>query len=470
MPKERSGKAARANGAHRAGDPLHASAGRSAALAIVAAARERQAYTRDLIEPMLRGRRLSREDRAFATMLALGVAASSGTLDEVIDRALDNPHDVKPNVRDALRLSTFEIVFLGKADYVAVDQGVELVRSVAPRAAGLANAVLRRVARLSDAFPFGDPETDEAARARLYAFPLWLSQRIAEDRGDLAAMELMESSNGQAPLYIAVNAARARDEEIAAAFAEIGCELVPGTVHGRKVEGCYRLEEPRALSDGRIAHLLSLGKLLVSDAASQAIARIALPQEAPASFLEVGSGRATKTILLQSNALRAWGRQMDLAAIDNYAFKGDIARERAHAYGIDLGEMIIGDATKLDRYVDDRLFDAVFIDAPCSGLGTLRRHPEIRWRIDASDIATLANVGRDLLRSCARHVAVGGQLVYATCTVTREENECVVESFMDSDFGSRFELEDIGGHRFFSTQVSPGSCDAHFAAKLVRVS
>lgn len=448
--------------------PSHASAARRAAYDIVSAVRERDAYTHDLIEPLLKGRGLSREDRAFATMLSLGVAASSGTLDEIIDRALDRPSDVKPDVRDSLRISAFEIVFLGKDAYAAVDQGVELVRCVAPRAAGLANAVLRRVVRLAEEFPFGDPHTDIDAFARLYAFPTWLAKRLVADIGAEAARDLMEASNGQAPVFIAVNAAKATDEEIVAAFEDAGCAMAPGEANGRAVDGCYRVAEPRILADGRIRHLIAQGKLLVSDASSQAIARIALPARKPSSFLEVGSGRATKTILLQSGALRTWGSQMELTAIDNYAFKGSIASERAQAYGIRLDEMIAGDASKLDRYVRDRLFDAVFIDAPCSGLGTLRRHPEIRWRLTESDIDTLADVGLSLLESAARHTAPGGQITYATCTVTHAENNGVVKRFLEGEAGRGFELALIDGASCFATRVSADSPDAHFAVRFVR--
>lgn len=446
----------------------HASAGRVAAYDIVAAVCERDAFTHDLIEPTLRGRGLSREDRAFATMLALGVAASVGTLDEIIDRALDRPSDVKPNVRDALRISAFEIVFLGKDAYVAVDQGVELARRVAPRAAGLANVALRRIVKLSEAFPFGDPTTDIDAFSRLYAFPTWLAKRLVSDIGAEAARDLMKASNGQAPLFVAVNAAKATDDEVVSVLEDIGGTVAPGEAGGRVVPGCYRVSDHRVLADGRARHLIAQGKLLVSDASSQAIARLALPESMPSSFLEVGSGRATKTILLQSNAMRAWGRQMDMTAIDNYAFKAQIVRGRAAAYGIDVADVIAGDATKLDRFVGNRTFGAVFIDAPCSGLGTLRRHPEIRWRLKPEDISKLADVGCALLESAARHVELGGVITYATCTVTHAENNGVVMRFLQSEVGSSFTLAPIDGASCFATRVSEDSPDAHFAVRFVR--
>ena len=149
-----------------------ASPARLAALDVVRAVRERDAFAQDVIGTRIDRSDLSSEDRAFATKLALGVVSATGTLDEIIDRALNAPSDVKPDVRDALRVSTYEIIFLGKTPHAAVDQGVELVRSFAMSASGLANAVLRKIVLMRQAFPFGDPMRDPEALARLHAFQI----------------------------------------------------------------------------------------------------------------------------------------------------------------------------------------------------------------------------------------------------------------------------------------------------------
>ena len=304
-----------------AGRSSKASPARLAALAVCGDVRRRDAYAQDVIARRVDGSPMAREDRAFATRLALGVASSWGTLDEVLDRALDKPGDVQDDVRDALRIAAYEILFLDKTPHAAVDQGVELVRSVQPRAAGLANAVLRRVVALKREFPFGDPSRDVAALARLHAFPLWLAKRLIADLGPQAAVDLMRASNEPAPLFVAANEAKATADEVRAALAEAGADVRPVSIDGVEVPGCLQVAEPRALQDGRVRRLFSQGKLLVSDAASQLVAASVLPAHMPASFLEIGSGRGTKTILLQSGALRAYGSQMELVALDNHAFK-----------------------------------------------------------------------------------------------------------------------------------------------------
>ncbi|MDY3980123.1 MAG: antitermination protein NusB, partial [Paraeggerthella sp.] len=213
------------------------------------------------------------------------------------------------------------------------------------------------------------------------------------------------------------------------------------------------------------------GKILVSDAASQLVAASVLPQDKPASMLEVGAGRATKTILLQSAAQRTWGSQIEsYVTLDNHGFKTKLLLERAARYGSCVSEALTGDALALGNVVRDRLFDVVFIDAPCSGLGTLRRHPEIRWRLQPEDVAAFAKTQLGMLRAAAGHVAPGGTLAYATCTVTCEEDNQTVKAFLASEEGQRFQLAPIAGRSCLATRLAPGSSDAHFAVRFARVS
>lgn len=405
----------------------------------------------------------------------LGVTSTRGTLDDVIDGCMDSPDDASPAVRDALALSAYEIIFLQKSPHAAVDQGVELVKSVAPRAGGLANAVLRRVVRAKESFPFGDPRTDLRAYARLHGFPAWLAERLIKDLGPQGAHDLMTASNEPAPVYVAVNAAKATDEEVVSILAAAHGQPEPVEVAGRRVEGCYRLASGLALLDGRVRRMLSQGLLLVSDATSQAVASLVVGEEEPASFLEIGAGRATKTILDQSCAQRRFGHQVSgYVTVDAHAFKTKLLRERAAQFGIEVEDALTGDGCDLGALVGERLFDRVFVDAPCTGLGTLRRHADIRWRLRPDTIAEQAALGARLLDSAAAHVAPGGVLAYATCTVTTEENAAVVEAFLASEQGAGFEIipfarPDLGVELpFFSVALEPGGPDAHFLALLRR--
>ena len=445
-----------------------ASPGRLAALYATQQVRRRQAYAQEVIESTIDKSTISTQDRAFATLLTLGVVSSLGALDEVINRCLASPRDIKPDVRDALRISTYEVIYLRKAPHAAVDQGVELVRAVAPSASGLANAVLHRILVAADTFPFGDPAKSLEALALTYAFPTWLARRLIEDMGAQAAIDLMRASNDPAPLFVHVNACKATDDEVVELFEEAGAKIEPATAGGIAPEGCYLVSNSRVLTDGRIRRLFGQGKVLVSDAAAQAVASSLLELGKPVSLLEIGAGRGTKTIMIQSAAQRRFGEQVPLTSMDSHAFKTDLLRERISEYGIETSGIITGNATRLDSVIPGKRFDLVFIDAPCSGLGTLRRHQDIRWRIDEEKINALAETGLDMLKSAANHVTVGGCIVYATCTVTYAENNGVVKRFLESPEGSGFALAPINGKACFSSMVTNGSPDAHFAARFMR--
>lgn len=446
-----------------------ASPARQAALRVTSIVRERDAFAQELIHKYIDSSRMSREDRAFATRLTLGVVSSYGTLDDVINRCLDRVSDINDDVRDALRISTYEIIFLKKEPHAAVSQGVELVKTIAPKASGLANAVLRRIADKAHKFPFGDPRTDIEAFARLHAFPEWLAKRALLDLGPEATRDYLAGSNEPAPLFVAINAAKADESEVVETIVAAHGDPVAVSVNGEDIPGCYCLSEGRVLFDGRVRHMIQTGQLLVSDASSQQIARLVLTEEKPASLLEVGAGRGTKTVLIQSDAQRRYGSQIDeYVTVDNLEFKTNITAERAEEYGIHVSESITGDATVLDDVVGERAFDVVFIDAPCSGLGTLRRHPEIRWRLNPEKIDELAKTGLALLKSASTHVTPGGSIVFSTCTITRAENIDVVKAFLASDEGASFSLAPIGGAPCFNPALKPGSPDAHFAVRLVK--
>lgn len=227
-----------------------ASPARQAALRVTSIVRERDAFAQELIHKYIDSSRMSREDRAFATRLTLGVVSSYGTLDDVINRCLDRVSDINDDVRDALRISTYEIIFLKKEPHAAVSQGVELVKTIAPKASGLANAVLRRIADKAHKFPFGDPRTDIEAFARLHAFPEWLAKRALLDLGPEATRDYLAGSNEPAPLFVAINAAKADESEVVETIVAAHGDPVAVSVNGEDIPGCYCLSEGRVLFDG----------------------------------------------------------------------------------------------------------------------------------------------------------------------------------------------------------------------------
>ena len=384
------------------------------ALRLVREVRERDAYLRELVASARETTKLPAEEFDFAQVLAFGVTMCRGTLDEAIDRSLSSPRDVKPKVRDALRISAYEMLFLRKPEHVVVDQGVELVRSVAPRAAGLANAVLRKMAFDARDFPWGDMATDDAAWARSFGMPEWLAVCLADEYGRDVATTIMEADLHPAPRYL-------RDNP-------------------------FDPDNPFAC-----------------DLSAQRVAGI-VPFDG--TILEIGAGRGTKTMLLESRALETLGHTVPIHAVELHEYRTQLHVERMRQAGIEDVVSLAGNACALDA-IDGVLphYDAVLLDAPCSGTGTMRRHPEIRWKLTPADVTELAALQRALLDEAARHVAPGGTLVYATCSILDEENQQVVDDFLATQSQGEWRV----GEDSFATLPTLGGPDGHFAVVLQRV-
>lgn len=453
---------------------MAASLARVVALEVVSRVRERGAYAHETLDRVLRGRRLDPRDLAFATRLAYGTIASRGTLDEAVGRFVKSPSTLEPTVADALAVAAYELLFMRTPVRAAVNEGVELVRGVRPKAAGLANAVLRRLAEARDEFPWGDPTSDVAALARLHAHPQWLAARWVEELGREQAASIMAANNEPAPLYLAHLPFRSTLDAVMDELSQAGAQPQRCAVSGCIVAA----QASAALSSAPIERK----DVLVADQAAQLTAALvdARPEQ---TIVEIGAGRGTKSILIAGHALRAGGEPAQLIAIDTHGFKLDVLRDTVSATGAPAIATVVADATSLNDVSAvglpaPRSADTVLVDAPCSGLGTLRRHPDRRWRANPADIEALAAIGSMLLASASRLVKPGGFVVYSTCTVAHAENEQVIESFLRSIDGADFSVEPLAGLvegelgefvtplGFFQSVPRIGGPDGHFIARL----
>lgn len=402
---------------------------RRAALRLFSECRRREARARDLLReaPAMAG--LDPRDRALATRLVLGTIAARGEVDRVFTSHLRARSALEPLVRDALRIAAFEILYLDTPTQVAVSQGVELVRSASRRAAGLGNAVLRRVAD-------EDAPALEAARVRVESgdftaadlqriggLPGWLAERAMADLGPEAAAAYAAGALEPACASVAANSAKHGADECRALLADAGCEPEPGPVAGSFVLG-----RPSALAP---SGLVEACDVLPCDLAAQGVVA-SLGVRAGERVLEVGQGRGTKSVLMAAAGAR-------LTSVEVDAKKCALAAARMEAAGVDgRVECVCDDGRELARV--DGAFGLVFVDAPCSGAGTLSRHPEIAWSLKEGDLADLAELQLQILRRAATRVADGGRLAYSTCSILRQEDEDVVGALLASPEGARFRL------------------------------
>ena len=441
------------------------------ALEVLSYIREEGCYLSEGVDKFITYSDKPGPERAFARLLATEVVARKGSLDELIDSVLENPEDIEPDVRDALRMSFCEVFYLNKPDHVAVDQGVEVVRSFAPQAKGLANFALHRAVELKEEFPFGDVETSAKALALAEGFPLWLTERLIEELGHDQAVRFLQRSNNAAPLFFMLNLACVDGAKTLQEMVQRRIKVVPvsKSVDIPLAFPAFGFAERKAVADEYVSKLLSEGGLVVTDVAAQSIAALAMPEEMPERFLEIGAGRGTKTILLQNVALSRFHKQVAIDTLDMDVQRTEERAKHLDQANITQNEVFIKDATNLSSF-EGETYDAVFVDAPCSGLGTLRRHPDIRWRMTAEDVTSLAGVGLKMLSQAARLVKVGGQLTFATCTVLKEENQDVIDSFLASEAGEGFEVvRTFATDALYREKVTGPIYDAHFACVLRRV-
>ncbi len=430
---------------------------RRVALGVASERRRREARTRELLRSYAAMGALDERDRALASRLVLGSVAAEGELDRVIDSHLRRGAKLEPRVRDALRLVAFEVLYLDTPDSVAVSQGVELVRSVAPRATGLANAVLRRVAGEDVARLAASREALACGRFSVYdmahvgGLPIWLCEAALGTLGREGAADYALGALEPALPTVAANRCRHDAAEAAELLRKAGCEPAEGSL-------------PGSFLLGRMAPLATSGlvdavDVLPCDYAAQEVALLAGPRPG-SSVLEVGQGRGTKTVLLESAACAAGG-PCEVTAVEVDAAKSAAAARRMEKAGLaEHVRCVTDDGRALDALGDD-LFDLVFVDAPCTGTGTLSRHPEIAWSLAESSVAGLSRLQLEMLTAASAHARRGGRLVYSTCSILAEENERLVEAFLSSPSGARYEL--VGTHR----TAIPGA-DRHFCATFRR--
>jgi len=357
-------------------------------------------------------------DRALLHELVLGTLRRRGWLDHVISRLSSRPFEsLSPATTDALRLGAYQLLFLRVPAHAAVSESVELARELEPRAAGFVNAILRRLQREG---PPAEPDSasDPLGWMRTAgSLPGWLAERWLARLGPAVALARARAALLVPPTFVRLNPRVADARERLAAS---GLELEPA-----EVPGAWRV------SGGPIAPLAESGVVYVQDEGSQLVARLAA---GPGLLLDACAAPGGKALLLA-----------DLAGSDTRVVAADASRERlavmrrlARRWGATRLQLLGADALQPPFR---REFDGVLLDAPCSGLGTLARNPDIRWRITAADLERQRDRQRSLLASLARLVRAGGQLVYATCSLEPEETHEVVDAFLAEN--PRFALDEL---------------------------
>ncbi|MRX44966.1 RsmB/NOP family class I SAM-dependent RNA methyltransferase [Agromyces kandeliae] len=387
--------------------PERVSPARLVAYDVVAAVRDSDAYANLLLPTRIERARLSAADAALATELTYGTLRLLGRYDAVI--ALAAGRDVAaidPPVLDVLRLGAHQLLATRVPTHAAVNESVALVRRVAPSAAGFVNAVLRTVSRREPA-EWLDLVADEAgsrdeALAAMHSHPVWIVRALRaalerEGRGD-ELLELLEADN---------------------ASPRVNLVALPGLVDDAASLGERDRYSPVGLTADAPFALVAAheGRVRVQDEGSQ-IAALALSRVDPVRpgerWLDLCSGPGGKTALLAAEALAGGA---SLVANEVVPARAELVRRAVAPVPLEV-PVVVGDGREIDPPASgaDRGYDRILLDAPCTGLGALRRRPEARWRKSPTDVAELTRLQGELADAAFAALAPGGVLAYVTCS------------------------------------------------------
>jgi len=428
---------------------------------------EAAAYAEPLLNAALSGRALANpHDRGLLTELVYGTLRIRGRLDWIIDQLYrGDVAALETGVRNILRTGLYQLWYTDRIPpFAAVNEAVGIARKTCPAASGLVNALLRTALRKKDAIAWPDMAKDPGkAISVIHSHPRWLVERWLDEFGIDETIALCRSNNAVPPLALRVNSLKASREQVVAALAREGLTVEPTAF---SPDGLL-LASPAACFRETISW--REGLIRIQDEASQLIALLLSPEPGE-SLLDLCAGTGGKTLHMAT----LMENRGSITAVDLRTDKLRQLQEEAGRLGVTIVETQTADAMAPPETFQGR-FDMVLLDAPCSGLGTLRRNPEIRWRLAPVDIEKCSRIQRRLLQSAADCVRPGGRLVYGVCTVTPEENEVVIEDLLKDrpDFslikppiagGIPPELIDPAG--FFRTSPHRHNMDGFFAAVL----
>jgi 16S rRNA (cytosine967-C5)-methyltransferase len=352
---------------------------------------------------MLRDSALDTRDRAFATDLVYGTLRQQRALDYLVGLSADRPvEELDPPTRVALRLGAYQLTRNVPA-HAAVGETV----AVAPRRArGYVNAVLRALGGTGPQWPWPKGEDVGALAVRL-SYPDWIVEELVAQYGLADARASLEIANEPPPVALRVNTRRATVEAVADELRAGGVEVSRGTIADDALRA-------RGIGDPARLAAVAEGRATPQDEASQAVVGILDPQtgETVVDAAAAPGGKATAIAERVGEHGRAVACDLHLGRIRLVAS----ARDRLGLRRV-LPVVADGRTLPLRRACADR----ALVDAPCSGLGVLRRRAELRWRIRQDDLPQLVELQRDLLRSAAEAVRPGGVFVYSVCTLTGDE-------------------------------------------------
>lgn len=439
---------------------------RNLALHILLRVEKEGLFAAPLLDRELERSRLDPLDKGLATEIVYGVLRWQGRLDTLLSPLLRYPlAEMDPLLRQILRMAVYQLRFLDRIPaFAVVDEAVKMATSsLSQRQGNFVNAILRKIAQEPPQRMPPGPSSDLAEWAAHYSHPPDLVRDWIGHLGEAEAAALMEANNQTPYLGLQVNTLKTDAPSLRQALSA----QVKVMEEGSLVPDFFRV---RGLWGIRGARSYLAGWFQVMDEASALIPYLLNPQPGE-QILDACAGKGGKAALL-GQLMKNRGA---IAAVDLNEKALSTLKENCRRLGIHIVEPVWGDVRQAETS-GGRRFDKILLDAPCSGLGTLRHHPEIKWRRPLASLPQMRELQASLLHGVAAYLRPGGVLVYATCSPQPQEDEEVVEEFLSSH--PSFSVEDLSSHLpkpvggaitaqgYLRTFPHRHGTDAFFAARL----
>ncbi|SDH92070.1 16S rRNA (cytosine(967)-C(5))-methyltransferase RsmB [Alteribacillus bidgolensis] len=393
---------------------------REKALELLQRIEKEGAYSHLLLNHVLSHGQVSKKDESLLTELVYGTIKRKNTLDFYLTPFLKNGIDsIEPWVLQLLRLSVYQLVYLDRVpDRAVIHEAVNIAKKRGHKGiSGLVNGVLRSIQRK------GLPRTNSLSGIERLAIetshPEWLLEDWIAAYGEKEAKAMALTNLDPPPLTVRVNLSKSTKEEIKNKLLEEGCQIEEGAL------------SPDALiiTSGSVitTETYKNGYVTIQDESSMLVARLLQP-EPGMRVLDACAAPGGKTTHL-AECMEDKG---SINAFDLHKKKIKLIEEQAKRLGLSIIEAKAMDARELTAHLDEQ-FDRVLVDAPCSGLGVIRRKPELKWQKQKENLERFPKIQADILAEASKLVKPGGMLVYSTCTVRKEENEDVVEAFLSQN-------------------------------------
>lgn len=390
---------------------------------------ENKAYSNIKLSQNFRKYDLNHIDRSFATEILYGTLRWKLKIDYILQKFSKMPLNKVSNWGlSTLRTAVYQIFYMDKVpDFAVVNQAVDIVKIKEKNAGAFVNAVLRNILRNKDEYENIDIKDKIKQMSIKYSHPEWYIRYFLKQFSEEFVMELMIKNNTPPEMIIRVNTLKCSQDELIDLLSEKGIKVTKGEVKDALiVSGLSMIEKSEEYLNG-LFQIQDQSSMLSSIILNPA------PLDTVFDMCSAPGGKATHIAQIMHN-------NGEIAAFDIHSHKLKLINENAKRLGINIISAKLKDSTIYDESLESSA-DKVLVDAPCSGLGLIRKKPEIKWNVKPDDLNNLSKIQTDILFNSSKYVKHGGSIVYSTCTITREENEDVVDCFIKEN--KNFELQNI---------------------------